>query len=193
MSLEHVALWDKCLNIIKDNVDEIVYEKWFVPIKSHSFENNVLTLQVPSYFFQEHLEENYIELLGPVLIRVYGKDITLKYLVTVVENPIATVNVKSPEKSIQVARNMRQSRIVEPTDPFQAPEYEDLASQLNPYYTFNNYYSSDSNKVARVTGEAVAASPGHNPFNPMFVYGESGVGKTHLVQAIGAKIKEQNP
>ena len=193
MSLEHVALWDKCLNIIRDNVDEIVYEKWFVPIKSYSFEDNVLVLQVPSHFFQEHIEENYMELLRPVITRVYGQHIKLYYKVTVVENPTATVNISSAEKSIPVARNMRQGLPVEPTNPFQAQEYDDLASQLNPYYTFNNYYSSNSNKVARVTGEAVAASPGNNPFNPMFIYGESGVGKTHLVQAIGAKIKEQNP
>ena len=193
MSLEHVALWDKCLSIIRDNVDEVVYEKWFVPIKSYSFENNNLVLQVPSHFFQEHIESNYMELLRPVLTRVYGKNIKLYYKVTVIENPVATVNVSSPEQSIPVARNMRQGRPVEPTNPFQTPEYEDLASQLNPYYTFNNYYASDSNKVARIAGEAVAASPGNNPFNPMFIYGESGVGKTHLVQAIGAKIKEQNP
>lgn len=193
MSLEHVALWDKCLAIIKDNVEEVAYEKWFVPIKSYSFENGELVLQVPSHFFQEYIEENYTELLRPVITRVYGKGIKLYYKVTVVENPIATVNVSSPEKSATVSRNIRQALPAQPLSPFQTPEYEDLDSQLNPYYTFDNYYTSDSNKVARVTGEAVAASPGHNPFNPMFVYGESGVGKTHLVQAIGIKIKEQNP
>lgn len=193
MSLEHIALWDKCLAIIKDNVDEVAYEKWFVPIKSFSFENGELVLQVPSHFFQEYIEENYTELLRPVITRVYGKSIKLYYKVTVVENPIATVNVSSPEKSATVSRNIRQALPAQPLNPFQAPEYEDLDSQLNPYYTFENYYTSDSNKVARITGEAVAASPGHNPFNPMFVYGESGVGKTHLIQAIGIKIKEQNP
>ncbi len=193
MSLEHVTLWDKCLAIIKDNVDEVAYEKWFVPIKSFSFENGELVLQVPSHFFQEYIEENYTELLRPVITRVYGKSIKLYYKVTVVENPIATVNVSSPEKSATVSRNIRQALPAQPLNPFQAPEYEDLDSQLNPYYTFENYYTSDSNKVARITGEAVAASPGHNPFNPMFVYGESGVGKTHLIQAIGIKIKEQNP
>ena len=193
MSLEHVALWDKCLAIIKDNVEEVAYEKWFVPIKSYSFENGELVLQVPSHFFQEYIEENYTELLRPVITRVYGKGIKLYYKVTVVENPIATVNVSSPEKSAKVSRNIRQALPAQPLSPFQTPEYEDLDSQLNPYYTFDNYYTSDSNKVARVAGEAVAASPGHNPFNPMFVYGESGVGKTHLVQAIGIKIKEQNP
>ncbi len=193
MSLEHVTLWDKCLAIIKDNVEEVAYEKWFVPIKSFSFENGELVLQVPSHFFQEYIEENYTELLRPVITRVYGKSIKLYYKVTVVENPIATVNVSSPEKSATVSRNIRQALPAQPLNPFQAPEYEDLDSQLNPYYTFENYYTSDSNKVARITGEAVAASPGHNPFNPMFVYGESGVGKTHLIQAIGIKIKEQNP
>ena len=193
MSLEHIALWDKCLAIIKDNVEEVAYEKWFVPIKSFSFENGELVLQVPSHFFQEYIEENYTELLRPVITRVYGKGIKLYYKVTVVENPIATVNVSSPEKSATVSRNIRQALPAQPLSPFQTPEYEDLDSQLNPYYTFENYYTSDSNKVARITGEAVAASPGHNPFNPMFVYGESGVGKTHLIQAIGIKIKEQNP
>ena len=193
MSLEHIALWDKCLAIIKDNVEEVAYEKWFVPIKSFSFENGELVLQVPSHFFQEYIEENYTELLRPVITRVYGKGIKLYYKVTVVENPIATVNVSSPEKSATVSRNIRQALPAQPLSPFQTPEYEDLDSQLNPYYTFENYYTSDSNKVARITGEAVAASPGHNPFNPMFVCGESGVGKTHLIQAIGIKIKEQNP
>ena len=193
MSLEHVTLWDKCLAIIKDNVDEVAYEKGVEPIKSFSFENGELVLQVPSHFFQEYIEENYTELLRPVITRVYGKSIKLYYKVTVVENPIATVNVSSPEKSATVSRNIRQALPAQPLNPFQAPEYEDLDSQLNPYYTFENYYTSDSNKVARITGEAVAASPGHNPFNPMFVYGESGVGKTHLIQAIGIKIKEQNP
>lgn len=193
MSLEHVALWDKCLAIIKDNVDELVYEKWFIPIKSFSFNNNELVLQVPSHFFQEYIEENYMELLRPVITRVYGNKTKLYYKVTVIENPVATVNVSSPDKSVTVARNVRQALPAQPLSPFHTPEYEDLDSQLNPYYTFDNYYSSDSNKVARITGEAVAASPGHNPFNPMFVYGESGVGKTHLVQAIGIKIKEQNP
>ena len=68
MSLEHVALWDKCLSIIKDNVDEVAYEKWFVPIKSHSYDNNVLVLHVPSDFFREYIEEHYIELLKTVII-----------------------------------------------------------------------------------------------------------------------------
>lgn len=109
MSLEHVTLWDKCLAIIKDNVEEVAYEKWFVPIKSFSFENGELVLQVPSHFFQEYIEENYTELLRPVITRVYGKGIKLYYKVTVVENPIATVNVSSPEKSATVSRNIRQA------------------------------------------------------------------------------------
>ncbi len=193
MSLDHNNLWNQCLAIIKDNVDDMAYEKWFVPIKSQSFDNNTLILEVPSSFFQEYIEENYMDLLRPVLTRVYGKNTQLFYKVRIIEEPTATMKVLSPEKSILVDRNTRNNQPVEPTNPFQTQEYNDLDSRLNPYYTFNNYYSSDSNKVARVAGEAVAASPGNNPFNPMFVYGESGVGKTHLIQAIGIKIKEQNP
>ena len=78
-------------------------------------------------------------------------------------------------------------------DPFKQQVYEELDSQLNPVYNFENYYSGVSNKLARTAGESIAEKPGKTAFNPLFLYGESGVGKTHLVQAIGIRIKEKDP
>ncbi len=193
MSSDHVTLWDRCLAIIKDNVSEAVYTTWFVPIVPLCFENNALTIQVPTHFFYEFLEEKYIDLLQHSLYRVFGKGVQLKYNVLVVKKTETTVNIDSSNKSSLIeAKSVKAPDSVAPT-LFKQPANNDLDSQLNPNYTFKNYYSSNSNKLARSAGEAIVEKPGRTPFNPLFLYGESGVGKTHLIQAIGISIKEQDP
>ena len=114
------------------------------------------------------------------------------YSISVVKEPKETIDLPgggtgSPKSS---------KGVTEPTeiaDPFKQPVYKELDSQLNPYYSFDNYFSGSSNVLARSAGETVAQNPGKTAFNPLFLYGESGVGKTHLVQAIGAKAKAVNP
>ena len=192
MSLDYVSLWDRCLAIIRDNVSEEHYRTWFEPIHAVKYSDNELTVQVPTQFFYEYLEEHFADILQHTLLRVFGPGIQLMYSISVVKEPEETTQLP-----LHGSRSQKSPKgITEPTqiaDPFKQPDYKELDSQLKPYYSFDNYFSGSSNMLARSAGEAVAQNPGKTAFNPLFLYGESGVGKTHLVQAIGAKAKALNP
>ena len=179
--------WAQCLEIIKDNIGEQQYKSWFAPIQVLKFEDNILTLGVPTLFFCEYLEEHYLDLIKKTLIRVYGEGVKLMYRAGVVESPAATVDVAPTTQSSGVRFTNNISNI------FKQTVYEELDSQLNSNYKFENYYAGESNMLARTAGISIAQAPGKTAFNPLFIHGESGVGKTHLMQAIGHKIKELNP
>lgn len=184
---ESVNKWAQCLEIIKDNIGEQQFECWFAPIQVLKFEDNVLTLSVPTIFFCEYLEEHYLDLIKKTLIRVYGEGVKLMYRAGVVENPVTTVDVAptTQKSGVKFAKNI--------PNIFKQNVYEELDSQLNSNYKFENFYAGESNMLARTAGISIAQSPGKTAFNPLFIHGESGVGKTHLMQAIGHKIKELNP
>ena len=190
-SEQHVQLWDRCLTIIKDNINEEAFDSLFKPIVSLGFDDNVLTLLVPSHFVIEQIEEHYLSLLKKVLPRIYGASVKLLYRVQIVRQPEATVDLTATTKSTAV-KKMQQS-MPDLLDPFKQRVYDELDPRLNPIYTFESYYQGASNMLARTAAESIAANPGRNTFNPLFLFGESGVGKTHLIQAIGLRIKENNP
>ena len=190
-SEQHVQLWDRCLTIIKDNINEEAFDSLFKPIVSLGFDDNVLTLLVPSHFVIEQIEEHYLNLLKKVLPRIYGASVKLLYRVQIVRQPEATVDLTATTKSTAV-KKMQQS-MPDLLDPFKQRVYDELDPRLNPIYTFESYYQGASNMLARTAAESIAANPGRNTFNPLFLFGESGVGKTHLIQAIGLRIKENNP
>ena len=189
MELTHSEMWEKCLTIFQDNLPAEQYDAWFKPVTSLSYENNSLTVAVPSPFFVEQLEERYIKLIGSTLRRVYGDNIKLYYHYNQIGNESTTgVTVGSSNPSPAIANRNNSS-----ANPFQQEYIEEIDSQLNPRYTFENYCGSMSNKIARSIGEAIATNPKCKTFNPLFIYGATGVGKTHLIQAIGIRIKETNP
>ena len=190
-SEQHVQLWDRCLTIIKDNINEEAFDSLFKPIVSLGFDDNVLTLLVPSHFVIEQIEEHYLSLLKKVLPRIYGASVKLLYRVQIVRQPEATVDLTATTKSTAV-KKMQQS-MPDLLDPFKQRVYDELDPRLNPIYTFESYYQGASNMLARTAAKSIAANPGRNTFNPLFLFGESGVGKTHLIQAIGLRIKENNP
>ena len=177
--------WQNCLDIVRDNLSESAFRTWFKPIVPLSFENNVLTLQIPSQFFFEYIEENYIDLLGKALMRIFGTQVQLEYKVLVDSaNKVATT---IPSNNISEPANV----VVSPYDNrVQLPE---LDPQLNPMCTFQTFVEGESNKLARTAGISIAENPGKTIFNPLFVYGGSGVGKTHLANAIGNHVKRTNP
>lgn len=189
MTKDHKQLWDECLAIIRDIVSPEQYDSWFAPITSVSFEDGKLTLRVPSHYFTEHLEGHYLKLMVPTLRRVYGEGIKLFYTYNQVS--------EQPETKVTLGGNLPSPAIpaVAPpaANPFDTPVVEQFDSQLNPRYTFENYCGSKSNKIALAIAESVANDPKCKTFNPMFVFGPSGVGKTHLVQAMGIRIKERFP
>jgi chromosomal replication initiator protein len=189
MELTHFDMWEKCLEIFKDNLPAEQYDAWFKPVTCMSYENNSLTLAVPSPFFAEQLDERYIKLIGSTLKRVYGDNIKLYYHYNQIgTDPNTKVKVRSSNPNPAIVNSNNS-----PANPFQQEYIEDIDSQLNPHYTFENYCGSMSNKIARSIGEAIATNPKCKTFNPLFIYGATGVGKTHLIQAIGLKIKGTNP
>ena len=186
----HVGLWNACLDIIRDNVPEQTYKTWFNPIVPLRFEDNTLVLQVPSQFFYEFLEEKFLDLLRQTIHKVFGEGTKLMYSVMVVKNPPTAIPLPTHSGSSSPAAPIRKTVT---KDIPQTPQIAELDPHLNRDYNFDTFIEGESNKLSRSVAEAVALNPAKTSFNPLFFYGASGVGKTHLANAIGTKIKELYP
>jgi chromosomal replication initiator protein len=191
MSSEASAVWNECLRVIEQHVNEQSFSTWFKPIQPVKLEGSSLTIQVPSQFFYEWLEDNYVQVLKLAIKNTLGQNGRLDYAVVVDKGnssnqPIA---VSYPQGNSGNKKNPSQSEVKTPFE-MQSLDAEMLTkSNLNPNYTFNTYIEGDCNRLARSAGFAVATKPGITSFNPLMVYGGVGLGKTHLVQAIGNEIK----
>lgn len=196
MSLDRsiIELWGSCLSIIKDNVGAESYKTWFSPIRPINFENNELLLEIPSHFFYEMLEDKYSMLIRKTVDRVFGVGVQLNYTVSVVKSEGKDTTVRiSADNSVS-----KQSIDGKVTDAsLQAKKHtvatQDLDPQLNPNYSFDNFIEGNTNKLSRSVAMSVATDTNSSAFNPLFIHGPSGVGKTHLINAIGAKTKELYP
>ncbi|WP_040005158.1 chromosomal replication initiator protein DnaA [Fibrisoma limi] len=196
MQREVMTVWNRCLHVIRESVPEQSFKTWFEPIVPLRLNGHVLTIQVPSQFFYEWLEENFVHVLRKALDHAIGRDGQLEYSIIVDKgnetNRPLTVNVPTT-KSTQTAKpdNVNPDIL---KSPFQLKDLDSLTldSYLNPSYTFDNYVEGDCNRLARNAGYAVAQRPGVTSFNPLMIYGGVGLGKTHLVQAIGNYIKNNN-
>jgi chromosomal replication initiator protein len=197
----HEEVWNRCLKIIKDNVPSISYRTWFEPIIPLKLESNILTIQVPSPFFYEYLEEQYIDILRKVLRKELGYEAKLEYSVVMENNGYASskpYTVKLPARNQKELKNKPVSVPIDAEgttikNPFIIPGLKKLNidPMLNPENSFTNFVEGDCNRLARSAGYAVANNPGGTAFNPLLIYGESGLGKTHLAQAIGIQVKEK--
>jgi chromosomal replication initiator protein len=202
MSAIHEVVWTNCLAVIKDNISLQAYKTWFEPIIPVKLENNILTIQVPSHFFYEWLEEHYITLLKKVIKKEVGPEGRLEYSI-VMENSSRnstpyTVKLPTTDKRalknspVQMPLNLSENQI---RNPFIIPGLKkvNVDSNLNPAYSFESFVEGDCNRLARSAGYAVAKKPGGTAFNPLLIYGGVGLGKTHLAHAIGIEIKNQYP
>lgn len=180
------VIWSQCQHMLRENLTPTVYTTWFAPIQALSFENNVLVLQVKSQFIVEYIEENYLSLLSKVLFRMFGPQTKLEYRVQIDSHTNAGVNIPSDVSQAPVAP---QALLAQPA----INDGTNFSSQLNPLYTFESFVEGEPNKLARTVGVSVAMQPGRGSFNPMFIYGASGVGKTHLANAIGNEVKRLMP
>ncbi len=195
-------VWLNCLSIIKDNVPLQAFKTWFEPIKPIKLKGNVLTIQVPSQFFYEWLEEHYIELLKKTIRKEIGPDAKLEYSIVMENNPDNsnpyTIKIPTTDK-----RAIKNPSVAMPLDissnpiknPFIIPGLRkvNVDSNLNPNYSFDSFVEGDCNRLARSAGYAVAEKPGGTAFNPLLIYGGVGLGKTHLAHAIGISIKNRFP
>ena len=163
-----------------------------MPLK---LKNNVLTIEVPSHFFREYIEEHFIDLLGHCLRKELGNSAKLEYYVKV-DSHSKGVPMPHQEQGQYQNRSIPFTRINkdEVASPYVVPGLRQVKinPQLNPAYSFNNFVEGACNKLARTAGMSIAEKPG-GPFNPLFIYGKSGLGKTHLAQAIGIEVKKKLP
>lgn len=188
--------WNRCLAAIKANLPAEQYDAWFAPIVAVDYdqENSRVTLRVPSQFFVEQIEGRYLNLLSAALKKVFGEDVKLIYRYNVVGNDDTSAVEQTKAGSSVKLEHERKIRNPRVANPFEREDtLEDIDPQLNPRYTFENYCSSMSNKLAVSIGQAIVDHPEVKTYNPLFVFGTTGVGKTHLLQAIGIKLKEQYP
>jgi chromosomal replication initiator protein len=203
MEKSHEKVWDSCLNIIRDNVSSQSFKTWFEPIKALKLSQSVLTIQVPSQFFYEWLEEHYITLLKKTIKKELGNEGKLEYSI-IMENAFSSntkpYTVKIPTSNRRDAKNPSVTMPIDLNkntirNPFIIPGLKkvNVESQLNPNYSFENLVEGDCNRLARSAGWAVAEKPGGTAFNPLLIYGGVGLGKTHLAHAIGLQIKYKHP
>jgi chromosomal replication initiator protein len=182
--------WQACLEIIRERVNTQSLKTWFEPVQPLHLRAGKLTVQVPSQFFFDWLEEHYNEIFTTTVTRVLGKDASLEYTVRQ-DEPAAEVEIATapapPERRLGQGGQDAQATPAQLQRPLQYESRTNVAFQtfLNPRYTFDNFIKGDSNQLARAAASAVANNPGGTSFNPLVIYGGTGLGKTHLIQAIG--------
>jgi chromosomal replication initiator protein len=196
MSSQCEMLWSNCLAFIKEQVGEQSFKTWFAPVVPQKFENNVLTIQVPSQFFYEWLEEHYLPLLRQVINQEIGPDGKLEYCIIVdkgnkQQGPF-TINLPT-HQGVYTPNRFNQATPSPPKSPFElkASKVDYATPHLNPNYVFENLIEGDCNQLARSAAQAVAKKPGGTSFNPLMLYGGVGLGKTHIVQALGNAVQNQ--
>jgi chromosomal replication initiator protein len=193
------AAWTTCLSIIRDNVNYQKFKSWFEPIKPVRLENMTLTIQVPSQFWYEWLEEHYHNMLRTTLSKVLGPEGKLEYSIVMerAEDTFAGSSVRMPQRPVppvkpQESGGYASYALGQIQNPFIIPGIKKarIESNLNPNYVFERYIEGDCNRLARSAAMAIAENIGNNSFNPFFIYGGVGLGKTHLIQSIGNQVKQ---
>lgn len=185
---QYELLWQECLAQIRKGLSEDDYVRWFKHIEVISFDGSVLKLKVPNKDHFQHIEQNFIPLLRPIIRNNFGIKARIAYTIPSAENP-------APASEQQARGYTAQTDTQTIKNPFVIPGIKKVQfdSQLRPELTFRNHIEGDCNRLARSAGISISINPGTTSFNPLFIYGNSGLGKTHIVQAIGNATKERNP
>jgi chromosomal replication initiator protein len=180
-------IWKKCLSLIKENVPALTYSTWFLPIKPISYTDNILKIEVPNDFFIEWIEEHYNTIINNVVRQILETDGKLHYVLRdEKEANLEAFNILEDKPPKIISLIEEANAIVSNGEP----EFE---SYLIPRFKFDNFIKGEGNQLARAAAIAISENTGETSFNPFFIYGGVGLGKTHLIQAIGNRIKEKDP
>ncbi|MBQ1173721.1 MAG: chromosomal replication initiator protein DnaA [Alistipes sp.] len=186
----YTKVWQDCLDRLQLTITEEEYVKWFKPIRPIGFDGSNLRLRVPNESFVVNIEKLFLSRLKPIIMELYGADTQLHYAVPREVRPQQTETTATAVP--EFARPIDTAKI---QNPFALPGLRRIVidPQLNLNYTFDNHIEGECNRLARSAGMAVAVSPGSTAFNPLYIYGDSGLGKTHIAQAIGHEVRQRHP
>ena len=192
-SVAYKDAWQNCLSQIQAQTSAEEFAKWFLPIVPLEFDGSKLRLRVPSKSFVDKIEGHYINVLRPLIAETFGYQTRLCYAVPKSEQPTASATEEENNPSIpkRIDPTKIQNPVTIPGIPRPIPRFD---PQLNHNYTFENFIEGECNRLVRSASMAVAVNPGSStPFNPLYIYGDSGLGKTHVAQAIGNEISMRHP
>jgi len=183
--------WEDCKKIIKDNVQPQVYKTWFEALKAYKCEDKNLIVIAPSQFFAEWIDQQYGSLVRKAIEKVIGNDAKIIYKAVVVSNKD---DIESRSISVQSHRfpPTAPQSVALPFDNQEKPDKNEINKFLIPHYTFDNFIQGESNQLASSASIAISKNPGKTSFNPLVIYGDTGLGKTHLVHSIGNEILKRN-
>lgn len=193
---KHIMVWNNCLKVFEQIVEPQQFNTWFRPVKPVAMEDATLTVEVPSEFFREYLEEYFLDMIKKVMKREIGADAKLHYMVKPVKRqPAMTYPAAHGQAPVNKTISVSTFSPAANPGPFVYPGLQrvQINPQLNPIYCFDNLIKGECNKMGVTAGESISMAPGKTAFNPLFLFGASGLGKTHLAQAIGVAIKEKYP
>ena len=189
--LEH-QVWSSCLETIKEKINPLAFKTWFLPIKPVCFSGNELTIEVPSQFFYEWIEENYSSYLKQTLKDVIGPDAKLMYSIVMDKSQGQPVTIELPHQNT-VSSECHSDKQEKTVNIANRNDFERnlmrFETHLNAKYTFDTLIRGDCNSLAFAASKSVAQNPGQNAFNPLVIYGGVGLGKTHMIQAIGNSVR----
>lgn len=187
--------WQLCLSQIRQQTSDEEFVKWFKPIVPLDFDGTILKLRVPNESYVYHIEKHFIPLLRPIIHQLFGLKTKLRYAVPKADTQPVVTTVVADADMTAINTFVTQTDTTNIKNPFIIPGIRKLVidPQLNPNYTFETFVEGECNRLSRSAGLAVAVNPGSTPFNPLYVYGDSGLGKTHIAQAIGMEVKQRKP
>ncbi len=185
-------VWQVCLNRIKEQTSSEEFSRWFEPIQPLSFDGTNLRLKFPTKSHIEHIQKNYMKIFAQAIMQMYGRQTYLHYAIP---NSEEKTPISANADMTAITRHVAQTDTANIINPFAIPGVKRLTidPQLNSKYTFSTHVEGECNRLARSAGMTVALSPGSSPFNPLYIYGGSGLGKTHIAQAIGHEVRERHP
>lgn len=186
-------IWQNCLDSIKSCIPSEEFEKWFEPIVPLKFDGTTLRLCIPNKTYYDKIEKDYISFLRPIISQFYGQQTKLYYAVQRPTAPVTTTSVDADMTAISHFNTQTNTDNIK--NPFVIPGVKKIIidPQLNAGLTFDTFIEGECNRLARSAGMSVAITPGNTPFNPLYIWGDSGLGKTHIMQAIGHEVRQRHP